>query len=54
MDKDTSGSPVTDDGLFPLNGIAGEIDYRGELDFWRQAISQKDRCWYPNRAGKVE
>ncbi len=42
MGKDTPGSPVTDDGLFPRNGIAWEINYRGELDFWHQAMAQKD------------
>jgi shikimate dehydrogenase len=42
MGKDTPGSPVTDTGLFPRNGIAWEINYRGELDFWRQAMAQKD------------
>jgi shikimate dehydrogenase len=42
MGKDTPGSPVTDAGLFPLDGIAWEINYRGELDFWHQAMAQKD------------
>jgi shikimate 5-dehydrogenase len=42
MGKDTPGSPVTDDGLFPMNGVAWEINYRGELDFWHQAMAQKD------------
>lgn len=42
MGKDTPGSPVTDHGGFPLNGIAWEINYRGELDFWHQAMAQKD------------
>lgn len=42
MGKDTPGSPVTDDGLFPRNGIAWEINYRGDLDFWHQAMAQKD------------
>ncbi len=42
MGKDTPGSPVTDDGLFPLNGVAWEINYRGALDFWHQAMAQKD------------
>jgi shikimate 5-dehydrogenase len=42
MGKDTPGSPVTDDGVFPLNGVAWEINYRGELDFWHQAMGQKD------------
>jgi shikimate 5-dehydrogenase len=41
MGKDTPGSPVTDAGLFPRNGIAWEINYRGELDFWHQAFAQK-------------
>jgi shikimate 5-dehydrogenase len=42
MGKDTPGSPVTDNGLFPRNGIAWEINYRGELDFWHQAMAQKE------------
>ncbi len=40
MGKDTPGSPVTDAGLFPRHGIAWEINYRGELDFWHQAMGQ--------------
>lgn len=40
MGKDRPGSPVTDEGLFPRNGIAWEINYRGELDFWHQAMGQ--------------
>jgi shikimate dehydrogenase len=42
MGKDSPGSPVSAAGLFPLNGIAWEINYRGELDFWHQAMAQKD------------
>jgi shikimate 5-dehydrogenase len=42
MGKDTPGSPVTDAGLFPRHGIAWEINYRGELDFWHQAMSQRE------------
>jgi shikimate 5-dehydrogenase len=42
MGKDTPGSPLTDQGLFPRNGIAWEINYRGELDFWQQAMAQKE------------
>ncbi len=42
MGKDTPGSPVTDVGIFPNNGVAWEINYRGELDFWHQAMAQKD------------
>jgi shikimate 5-dehydrogenase len=39
MGKDTPGSPVT--GLFPLNGIAWDFNYRGELDFMHQALAQQ-------------
>lgn len=42
MGKDTPGSPVTNNGLFPENGWAWEINYRGELDFWHQAMAQKE------------
>ena len=42
MGKDTPGSPVTDAGLFPRDGIAWEINYRGELNFWHQAMGQQD------------
>ncbi|MFA5015039.1 MAG: shikimate dehydrogenase [Actinomycetota bacterium] len=42
MGKDTPGSPITDKGLFPENGIAWEFNYRGELDFMHQAERQKD------------
>jgi shikimate 5-dehydrogenase len=42
MGKDTPGSPVTDAGVFPMDGIAWEINYRGELDFWHQAMAQKE------------
>lgn len=40
MGKDTPGSPVTDQGQFPENGIAWEFNYRGELDFLHQALAQ--------------
>ena len=40
MGKDTPGSPITDDGLFPQDGIAWEFNYRGELDFMHQALAQ--------------
>jgi shikimate dehydrogenase len=42
MGKDTPGSPVTDKGVFPKNGTAWEINYRGELDFWHQAMAQQE------------
>jgi shikimate dehydrogenase len=40
MGKDTPGSPVTWKGKFPMNGIAWEFNYRGELDFMHQALAQ--------------
>jgi shikimate 5-dehydrogenase len=40
MGKDTPGSPVTNEGIFPRGGWAWEINYRGELDFWHQAMAQ--------------
>lgn len=40
MGKDTPGSPITWNGKFPVNGIAWEFNYRGELDFMHQALAQ--------------
>jgi shikimate 5-dehydrogenase len=42
MGKDTPGSPITWDGKFPMNSIAWEFNYRGELDFMHQALAQVD------------
>ncbi len=42
MGKDTPGSPITNSGLFPRNGVAWEFNYRGELDFMHQALAQKE------------
>ncbi len=42
MGKDRPGSPVTNKGLFPRRGVAWEINYRGELDFWHQAMWQRE------------
>ena len=42
MGKDTPGSPITGDGQFPMDGIAWEFNYRGELDFLQQAKAQAD------------
>ena len=42
MGKDRPGSPVTDAGQFPLNGVAWEFNYRGELDFMHQALAQRE------------
>ncbi len=40
MGKDTPGSPITDDGIFPEHAISWELNYRGELDFWHQSMAQ--------------
>jgi shikimate 5-dehydrogenase len=40
MGKDRPGSPLTDDGRFPIGGIAWELNYRGELGFMHQALAQ--------------
>jgi shikimate dehydrogenase len=42
MGKDLPGSPITDKSLFPMNGIAWELNYRGELDFLHQALAQSE------------
>ena len=42
MGKDTPGSPVTDAGLFPHDGVAWEFNYRGELRFLHQALAQRE------------
>lgn len=49
MGKDRPGSPVTAAGLFPPNGVAWELNYRGTLDFLHQARRQS-----AERAVRVE
>lgn len=41
MGKDTPGSPLTDSAIFPRDGVVWELNYRGELDFMRQAQVQR-------------
>ncbi len=41
MGKDTPGSPLSDEALFPRNAVVWELNYRGELDFMRQAQAQQ-------------
>lgn len=43
MGKDRPGSPVTDRAPFPVDGLAWELNYRGELDFLHQARRQAER-----------
>jgi shikimate 5-dehydrogenase len=49
MGKDTPGSPITREGKFPMNSIAWEFNYRGELDFLHQSLAQVE-----SRKVKVE
>ncbi len=49
MGKDTPGSPITWQGLFPLNSLSWEFNYRGELDFLHQSLAQVE-----SRKVKVE
>jgi shikimate 5-dehydrogenase len=41
MGKDVPGSPVTESARFPEKGVVWELNYRGELDFLRQARHQE-------------
>lgn len=43
MGKDRPGSPITDAGLFPPRGLVWELNYRGDLDFLKQAQKQSSR-----------
>jgi shikimate 5-dehydrogenase len=40
LGKDSPGSPLTGGARFPRNGIAWEFNYRGDLEFLRQARAQ--------------
>lgn len=42
MGKDRPGSPLTDDGIWPQDGLVWELNYRGELDFMHQAARQAE------------
>jgi len=41
LGKDAPGSPLTDAGIFPLDGIAWDLNYRGDLVFLDQARRQE-------------
>jgi shikimate 5-dehydrogenase len=41
MGKDIPGSPITDGAILPERGLVWELNYRGELDFLRQARRQE-------------
>jgi shikimate 5-dehydrogenase len=42
LGKDAPGSPLTDAATFPANGIAWDLNYRGDLVFLDQARRQAD------------
>ena len=42
--KDAPGSPVTDQAPWPAGGLVWEFNYRGELDFLRQAQANQVDC----------
>lgn len=42
MGKDRPGSPITDAGIFPRRAVAWEYNYRGDLQFLRQALAQRE------------
>lgn len=42
MGKDRPGSPVSEQVKFPQRGLVWEFNYRGPLDFWRQALRQAE------------
>jgi shikimate dehydrogenase len=42
MGKDSPGSPLTDEGVFPEEGLVWELNYRGELLFLQQARRQTE------------
>jgi shikimate 5-dehydrogenase len=42
MGKYLPGSPITDAGIFPQEGLVWEFNYRGELTFLHQAQQQAD------------
>jgi shikimate dehydrogenase len=41
MGKDRPGSPITNSAIFPENNLVWELNYRGDLDFLRQAKAQR-------------
>ncbi len=41
MGKDRPGSPLSGAARFPERGVVWEFNYRGPLEFWRQALAQQ-------------
>lgn len=42
LGKDRPGSPLTNAGIFPNDGLVWELNYRGQRDFMKQAQQQAD------------
>ncbi|MEK6646344.1 MAG: shikimate dehydrogenase [Candidatus Firestonebacteria bacterium] len=42
LGKDAAGSPITDNAIFPENGIAWDFNYRGNLIFLDKARAQQE------------
>ena len=43
MGKDRPGSPISDSVVFPKNSYIWEFNYRGSLEFFHQALAQKEK-----------
>jgi shikimate 5-dehydrogenase len=41
LGKDAPGSPLTDQAVWPQNGLAWDFNYRGDLEFLDQAKAQQ-------------
>jgi len=41
LGKDRPGSPLTDNARFPADSLVWELNYRGDLDFMKQALRQQ-------------
>ncbi len=44
LGKDRPGSPLSDRAVFPRNAVVWEFNYRGTLEFLRQAAAQQTRA----------
>ncbi len=42
LGKDRPGSPLTDEAVFPESSLVWELNYRGDLKFMHQALSQRE------------
>jgi shikimate 5-dehydrogenase len=53
LGKDRPGSPITDGAVFPVDGFAWELNYRGEREFLQQARRQAAGRQTPGRGLQV-